>query len=93
MSHAVPVSDEIYRAIVALAREQGITPEALAEALLRERLAERQAIAEQNAEWAAGLDEALARAAHGENVTYDSAEAFFAALDKASESASEDRGE
>ncbi len=81
MSHAVPVSDETYQTIAALAREQGTTPEALIETLLQERLAERKAIASQNEEWIAGLDEALARAASGENVRYDSTEAFFTALD------------
>lgn len=86
MSHAIPVSDETYRTIAALAREQGITPEALTEKLLRERLAERQAISRQNEEWAAGLDEALERAKRGENARYASAEAFFAALDYASSS-------
>lgn len=80
MSHAIPVSDETYQAIAALAREQGTTPEALTEVLLRERLIERQAISRQNEEWAADLDEALARAERGENARYDSAEAFFAAL-------------
>jgi predicted transcriptional regulator len=80
MSHAVPVSDEIYRIIETLARARGITPEALTETLLREHLAERAAIARQNAEWDAGLDEALARAARGKNAQYDSMEAFFAAL-------------
>ncbi|HEY8323515.1 MAG: hypothetical protein ACHQ1E_01615 [Ktedonobacterales bacterium] len=83
MSHAIPVSDETYQTIAALAREQGMTPEALTEKLLRERLAERRAISRQNEEWAAGLDEALARAERGENVCYDSTEALFAALDEA----------
>ena len=82
MSHAVQVSDETYEAITMLAQEQGTTPEALAETLLRERLAERQAIQRQNEEWGAGLDEALARAARGENARYESAEEFFAALDE-----------
>ena len=81
MSHAVHVSDETYRAIETLAREQGTTPEELAETLLKERLAEHAAILRQNAEWAAGLDEALARAARGENPQYASTEAFFTALD------------
>ena len=83
MSHAIPVSDETYQTIAALASEQGTTPEALTEALLRERLAERQAISRQNEEWAAGLDEALARSERGENARYDSTEAFFAALERA----------
>ena len=82
MTHAVNVSDEMYRAIEALAREQGTTPEALAEALLRERLAEREAILRQNALWAVGLDDALARAERGENVRYDSTDALFNALDE-----------
>jgi predicted transcriptional regulator len=82
MSHVLQVSDETYRTIESLARQQGTTPEALAETLLRERLAEREAIARQNAEWGAGLDEALARAARGENVCYESTDAFFAALDE-----------
>ena len=47
MSHAVPISDEMYRAIEEIARPQGVTPEALAGKLLRERLAERQAISRQ----------------------------------------------
>lgn len=85
MSHAVPISDEIYKSIVELARQQGVTPEELAEKLLRERLAERRAIARQNAEWAAGLDEALGRAASGANPTYDGVEALFAALDGVAE--------
>lgn len=63
MSQAIQVSDEIYRALEALARQQGTTPEALAEMLLKERIAERQAIQRQNAEWEAELDDALARAA------------------------------
>ena len=82
MSHVLQVSDETYRTIEALARQQGTTPEALGQALPRERLAEREAVARQNAEWEAGLDEALARAARGENARYHSAEAFFAALDE-----------
>ncbi len=82
MSHVLQVSDETYRTIEALARRQGTTPEALAEALLRERLAEREAVARQNAEWEAGLDEALARAARGENARYHSTETFLAALDQ-----------
>lgn len=90
MSHAVPVSDEIYRMIETLARARGMTPEELTETLLREHLAERAAIASQNAEWDASLDEALARAARGENTRYDSMETFFAALD---ESAKEGTGE
>jgi predicted transcriptional regulator len=81
MSQTLHISDETYQTIETLAREQGTTPEALAETLLRERIAERQAIMLQNAEWAAGLDEALARAAHGENARYASTENFFAALD------------
>ena len=44
MSPAVNVSDETYEAIETLAQSQGTTPEALAEMLLHERLAERQAI-------------------------------------------------
>jgi predicted transcriptional regulator len=82
MSHAVQVSDETYEAIETLAQQQGTTPEAIAEALLRERLAERQAILRQNEEWGVGLDEALARAARGENVRYEGTEEFFAALDE-----------
>lgn len=82
MSHPVHVSDETYRAIELLAREQGTTPEVLAETLLRERLAERQSLLRQNAEWTATLDEALARAARGENTRYASAEEFFNALDE-----------
>lgn len=42
----------------------------------------RQAISRQNEEWAAGLDDALARAERSENARYDSTEAFFAALDE-----------
>ena len=76
------VSDETYRTIESLARQQGTTPEALAEALLRAHLAEREAILRQNAEWGASLDEALARAARGENARYHSTEDFFAALDQ-----------
>ena len=81
MSHVLQVSDETYHTIESLARQQGTTPEALAEVLLRERLAEREALVRQNAEWEAGLDEALARAARGENEQYASTDAFFAALD------------
>lgn len=90
MSHAVPVSDEIYRIIESLARARGMTPEALTETLLREHLAEREAIARQNEEWGAGLGEALSRAANGQNAHYDSMEAFFTALD---ESVKEGTGE
>jgi predicted transcriptional regulator len=82
MSHAVQVSDETYEAIETLAQRQGTTPEALAETLLRERLAQRHAIQQQNEEWEASLDEALARAARGENGRYSSTEEFFAALDE-----------
>lgn len=81
MSRAVHVSDETYEAIEALAQQQGTTPEQLAERLLKERLAEREALLRQNAEWAAGLDDALTRAARHENPQYDSLDAFFAALD------------
>lgn len=81
MSHAVPISDETYQAIEKLARQRGTTPEALAETLLRERLAERQVLLRQNTEWAASLDDALARAARGENVEYDDLESLFSALD------------
>lgn len=84
MSHAVPVSDEIYRIIETLARARGMTAEELTETLLREHLAERATLARQNAEWDASLDEALARATHGENAQYDTMEAFFAALDEQS---------
>jgi hypothetical protein len=83
MSHAVPISDETYKTIEELARQQGVTPEALAEKLMRERLAEGQALAHQNAEWDASLDAALDRAATGANPTYDSADALFDALDRA----------
>ncbi|GEM_PF-6969016 len=81
MGHALPISDETYRNIEALAQQQGISPETLAETLLKERLAERLAITRQNAEWDAHLDEALARAARGENAQYADTDAFFAALD------------
>ena len=82
MSHPVLVSDETYRAIELLAREQGTTPEVLAETLLKERLAERQSLLRQSTEWAVNLDEALARAARGENTRYSSTEEFFSALDE-----------
>ena len=81
MSHALNVSDETYRDIEALAQQRGTSPESLAETLLKERLAERLAIARQNAEWGATLEDALARAARGENTHYADAEAFFGALD------------
>lgn len=48
----------------------------------RDGHARRWAISRQNEEWAAGLDDALARAKRGENAQYDSTEAFFAALDE-----------
>lgn len=89
MSHAIPVPDETYQTIAELAREQGTTPEALTERLLRERLAECEAISRQDEEWAAGLDDALARAARGENAQYASKDEFFAALDN---SAAKDGG-
>jgi hypothetical protein len=76
---------ETYKTIEELARQQGVTPEALTEKLLRERLTERLALARQNAEWEADLDEALVRAASGANPTYDSADALFNALDRAAE--------
>lgn len=81
MSQTIQLSDETYRAIEALARQQGVTPEQAAEKLLQERLAEREAIARQNAEWLEGLDEALAQAARGENRRFESTEEFFAYLD------------
>ena len=80
MSHALNLSDEMYSTIVELARARGTTPEALAEELLRERLAERDALARQNAEWSATLDDELARAARGENPRHETLEDFFAAL-------------
>ncbi|HKV84878.1 MAG TPA: hypothetical protein VJN88_09995 [Ktedonobacterales bacterium] len=80
MSRTLHISDETYETIETLAREQRTTPEAIAETLLRERLTERLAVQRQNAEWAAGLDDALARSARGENTRYSSTEAFFAAL-------------
>ena len=70
MSHVLTVSDETYRDIEALAQQRGTSPETLAETLLKERLAERVAITRQNAEWEATLDDALARAARGENTRY-----------------------
>ncbi len=70
MSHAVNVSDETYRDIETLAHQRGTSPETLAETLLKAGLAERRAIAQQNAEWAPQLDEALARSARGENTRY-----------------------
>ena len=82
MSHAVQVSDETYEEIESLARQRGTTTEALAEMLLREHLAERRALEQQNEAWGAGLDETLARAARGENARYGSAEEFFTALDE-----------
>lgn len=82
MGHVLNLSDEMYQTIAELAQVRGTTPEALAEKLLREHLAERESIARQNAEWADGLDEALARAARGENARYSSTEELFAALDK-----------
>jgi predicted transcriptional regulator len=82
MSQAIHVSDETYRIIEALARQLGATPEALAETLLKERLAERAAILRQNAEWEAGLGEALARVERGENARYADTDAFFASLDE-----------
>lgn len=82
MSQAIHVSDETYRAIETLARQQGIAPEALAETLLKERIAQHAAILRQNAEWEAGLDEALARAARGENAQFSDLDTFFAALDE-----------
>ena len=81
MSHALTVSDETYRDIETLARQRGTSPESLAETLLKERLAERRAIARQNAEWEATLDDALARAARGENKQYADSDSFFADLD------------
>ena len=82
MSHVLHISDEMYRAIETLARRQGTTPEALAELLLSEHLAELAAIQRQNAEWSAGLDGALARSARGENQVYHSTEDFLDALDQ-----------
>lgn len=82
MSHSVQVSDELYRALETLARQEGTSLEALAEALLKEHLAEREAISRQNAEWEAGLGEALARAGRGENPGYHSTDALFAALEE-----------
>jgi hypothetical protein len=82
MSQAIYVSDETYRVIETLARQQGTTPEGLAETLLKEGLAERQAILHQNAEWEVGLDEALARATRGENPRYASTDDLFAAMDE-----------
>jgi predicted transcriptional regulator len=84
MSHVLNISDETYRAIESLARQRGTTPEALAETLLSEHLAEREAIARQNAEWETGLHEALARAARGDNQVYHTTDEFFAALDQIS---------
>jgi predicted transcriptional regulator len=81
VSHAVQLSDETYQTIADLAQARGTTPEEMAEQLLRERLAERAAIARQNAEWSVGLDEELARAARGENARQETLEEFFAALE------------
>jgi predicted transcriptional regulator len=51
LSYAFQVSDETYRAIEALASGQGQTPEALAEAWLKERVEAESEIARQNAVW------------------------------------------
>ncbi|HEV2237894.1 MAG TPA: hypothetical protein VGR57_14640 [Ktedonobacterales bacterium] len=93
MSHVLHLSDEMYQTIAELARTRGTTPEALAEALLRERLAERVAIERQNAEWSAGLDEELARAERGENPRHETLEEFFATLDATTQQPDEDAGE
>jgi hypothetical protein len=92
VSHALNLSDEIYTAIAELARARGTTPEVLAEELLREHLAEHDAIARQNAEWSAGLDEDIARAVRGENPHYASLEDFFAALNATPEHPDEGTG-
>ena len=51
MSYVFQVSDETYRAIEAIASGQGQTPEALAEAWLKERVEAESEIARQNADW------------------------------------------
>lgn len=81
MSQAIHVSDETYQAIEALASQQGTTPEAVAETLLKERLAEREAIEHQTAEWLTGVDEALDQVACGETRHFESTEDLFAYLE------------
>ena len=81
MSYAFHVSDETYRAIEALAFERGQAPEALAEACLKERVEAESALARQNADWDASLEETLAQVGRGQTPVYHSTEEFFAALD------------
>ena len=81
MSYVFQVSDETYRAIEAVASGQGQTPEALAEAWLKERVEEESAIARQNADWDASLEETLAQVGQGQTPVYHTTDEFFAALD------------
>jgi hypothetical protein len=81
MIYAFHVSDETYRAIEAIASGQGQTPEALVEAWLKERVEAESAIARQNADWDAHLEETLAQVGQGQTPVYHSTEEFFAALD------------
>ena len=70
MSYVFHVSDETYRAIEAIASGQGQTPEALAEAWLKERVEAERAIARQNADWDASLEGTLAQVGLGTHDIY-----------------------
>lgn len=83
MGHAIPVSDETYRALEAFARRKGASPEEFGEALLRECLRQLAGGARMRPRRGASHEHDLARAARGESARYSGIEAYFAVLGEA----------
>ncbi len=90
MTHILrlPVTDETYKALTALAAKHNLTKEALLEGWLEEKLEEEQEAAKydaafhSNPEWAEGARKALEQAATGQGKVYHSSEEFLQALDE-----------
>jgi predicted transcriptional regulator len=82
MSHTVRVSNEIYKTLEEVAARQGLSPEALAEAWLKERVAEeRDGATPYSRAWLDGLDDALAQAKAGQGQFVGSTEELLRIID------------
>lgn len=84
----LPVTDETYKVLTALAAKYNRTREALLEGWLEEKLEEEQEAAKYDAafhndpEWIEGAHKALEQAATEQGQVYQSAEEFLQALDE-----------
>jgi hypothetical protein len=83
----LPVTDETYKALTALAAKYNLSREALLEGWLKEKLEEEQEAAKYDAEfhndpeWAEGARKALEQPSAGQGKVYHSSEEFLQALD------------